>query len=859
MTILQMSLSGAVIITFIVIIRALTVEKLPKRTFSVMWYVVLARLLIPYTLPCALSVYSLLRRAPEEPPSAPPAAVGFEPVIPSGVTETVTVPAENIAVDSPAVSIDIWKVIWLVGMLILAVFFAVSYFRSLKKFTESLPVDNDFARTWLNEHKLMRRISIRYSDRVTSPLTYGILRPVILLPKNTDWNNTSDLNYVLAHEYVHIRRFDAVFKLVLTAAVCVHWFSPMVWVMYVIANRDIELACDEAVIRMTGGAKSDYAMALICMEEQKSGLNLLNNNFSKNSVKERITAIMKYKKLTPIAAAVAASLVIGTTTVFATSAKNESPKKLSPADAVPKFEQTELDEIEYVKTFSSWLEAAEKLGLSLTPCMDDSLSAVYYHRLPNYSILQNARGEGTDGTVGLISADEVKAEPVHLEGITVYVPNSKILNPDYKTDTDELYSYFKDFYTIAPPSGFEFDPEFVETHHIDALSRDADFYLMNSNLFALVEYYGCLFELSYGDISARNVNDAIIEACRKDNWRSVEAAVTDTTQLSDESVGISAPNVEWWTYDEYAAWLEQEKKDLQSIIGNKGWTPSRGDFVWDQALVDETIAMYEGILQDIKSGVQVSKSVDGSNDIMLASGTGEGNSADDSTDVILHSGTSESPAVASDFSEYKKFGLEWDEKNGVLYYNGKRVRYFFDGADIGDGALAINLEYADREKKGEVDVHTVREHISNPDGSLNLMGPLTGLELYSQEEFNARKFIPSTLSAVTYGDDEVFEGDTAFIGVSEDFDVSETALAVGTGGGTSFGEIFAKYNDFGITYVEAENASGRGNVYYNGQLVRKFSDVSPDGSAFSFTSSEEGKIDVQTVYANGKLSGVAVR
>lgn len=864
MSILQMTLSGAVMIIVIVIIRALTVRTLPKRTFTVMWYIALARLLIPYSIPCAFSVWSLLQEPPKEQIVPQAAVTEF-----TQITPTFTETAPNVTIEAPPVtetvaSADPREIVWIIGISALAVFFAVTYLKSLKIFRESLPADNGFTRSWLSEHKLLRRVSIRYSDRVSSPLTYGIIRPVILLPKNFDGNSADDLNYVLTHEYVHIRRFDAAFKLLLTAAVCVHWFNPMVWVMYVIANHDIELACDEAVIRSTGGAVSDYAMALIRMEEQKSGLTLINN-FSKNSVKERIVSIMKYKKLTPIAAAVASCLVIGTTTVFATSAKNESPEKLSPTNAVPKFEQTELGEIEYVKTFSSWSEAAEKLGLSLAPCMTDPHGAAYYNRLPNYSILQSALGEGTDGTVGLIPADDVKTEPVHIESITVYVPNNRIMNPDYKTDTDELYSYFKDFYTIAPPSGFEFDPEFVETHHIDALARDADFYLMNSNLFALVEYNGCLFELSYGDISGRNVKDAIIEACGKDNWRSVDAAVNVTPhgnnnasvqetgessvaadsseQLSNGFISTSAPEVEWWTYDEYAAWLEQEKKDLQSIIGNRGWTPSRGDFVWDQALVDETIAMYEKILQEIKNGVKVSKSVDGSDDVMLATGTGE------------------SPAAASDFSEYKKFGLEWNETDDVLYYNGKRVRYFFDGADMGDGALAVKIEYADKEKKGEIDVHAVRERIENSDGSFNPMGPLTGLEPYSQEEYNARTFIPSTLSAVTYGDAEVFEGNTAtaVVTASDDIEISETAVAEGTGGGTSFEEIFAKYKNYGITYVEDKNSSGRGNVYYNGQLVRKFSDISPDGHAFSFTSSKEGEINVQTIYADGKLSGIAIR
>ena len=71
------------------------------------------------------------------------------------------------------------------------------------------------------------------------------------------------------------------------------------------------------------------------------------------------------------------------------------------------------------------------------------------------------------------------------------------------------------------------------------------------------------------------------------------------------------PNVEWWTYDEYKAWLDKEKVQLQSLLGESAWTGGSGSFVWTQEKIDETIAMYEDILADIKNGVMYSKSVDG--------------------------------------------------------------------------------------------------------------------------------------------------------------------------------------------------------------------------------------------------------
>ena len=210
-----------------------------------------------------------------------------------------------------------------------AAFFATAYLKCRREFKASLPVVNEYAKHWLSEHRIYRTIEIRQSGRISAPLTYGVFRPVILMPKTADWKDLDTLNYVLTHEYVHIRRFDAVTKLVLTAALCVHWFNPAVWMMYVLANRDIELSCDETVIRQFGErTKSAYAMTLICMEETRSGLTPFCNNFSKNAIEERIIAIMKMKKKSTAVIICAAMLVAGISAVFATSPKPTEAKNI---------------------------------------------------------------------------------------------------------------------------------------------------------------------------------------------------------------------------------------------------------------------------------------------------------------------------------------------------------------------------------------------------------------------------------------------------------------------------------------------------------------------------------------------------
>ena len=238
----------------------------------------------------------------------PPEISGQMATMPGGISNTT----------SP---ISVWTIIWGIGALVCALVFAIAYWKCRQEFQTSLPVDNDFIKGWLSSHQLKREISIRQSSRFSVPLTYGVLRPVILTPTSTDWENTKALQYVFAHEYVHIRRFDSITKLVLITGLCVHWFNPLVWAMYALANRDIELSCDEAVVRLFGeNTKAAYARSLISMEETRSGLTPLCNNFNKNAIEERITAIMKMKKTSVFSLVLALFLVFGVTTAFATSA-----------------------------------------------------------------------------------------------------------------------------------------------------------------------------------------------------------------------------------------------------------------------------------------------------------------------------------------------------------------------------------------------------------------------------------------------------------------------------------------------------------------------------------------------------------
>ncbi len=329
MTLLEVSFSGAVFIIAVVIIRAIAINSLPKKTFLVLWEMVLLRLVIPFTIPSAFSIYTLINNTISTP-------TFFEAEtnnVASAVSREYFVLIQGI--ERPVTNIpfiSVWFIVWCIGMVLFAGFFMVSYLHCRIEFRTALPVNNAFVEQWIKERPLKRRISIKQSDRISTPLTYGVFHPVILMPKQTDWKNINQVRYIFSHEYVHIYRFDTIAKLIAAYALCIHWFNPLVWVMYILFNRDIELACDESVIRQFGDkSKSAYSLMLISMEAKKSGLSPLCNNFSKNATEERITAIMNTKRTTIITFLSACLIVLVTVSLFATSAIASTGSKTSDA------------------------------------------------------------------------------------------------------------------------------------------------------------------------------------------------------------------------------------------------------------------------------------------------------------------------------------------------------------------------------------------------------------------------------------------------------------------------------------------------------------------------------------------------
>ncbi len=314
MSVFEMSLAAGILILFIILLRFLTMHKLRENTFVMLWKIALLRLLLPITIPAKFSMMSIINSFTERDAQIDTG----KNIINTTILKGINTATNGDVIVSKHFELPVIYSIWFVGVIFFIILFFVAYTKEYNKMQMALPIENiEFIKHWLLQNVTRRNIRIMQSDRIATPITYGIISPKIVLPKTTDMNNTLQLECALSHELIHIKRFDNLWKILSIIVLCLHWFNPLVWLMYFLFNRDLEMSCDEKVISILGeNEKQTYAMALIHMAEQKKGVYLLYNGFGRNAIKERIVAIMKYKKKTILGIGVSFILVLTAVNVF---------------------------------------------------------------------------------------------------------------------------------------------------------------------------------------------------------------------------------------------------------------------------------------------------------------------------------------------------------------------------------------------------------------------------------------------------------------------------------------------------------------------------------------------------------------
>ena len=218
--------------------------------------------------------------------------------------------------------------VWCFGFFVVAFFISVRHILFIRKCKEAIPISLDYRKIkrvseYLNQIKIRREIKINQFDEVSVPLTFGIISPVVIIPKIFLCDEKL-LEFSLLHELTHIKRLDVLVKLLLAISICIHWFNPFVWLMYFFVDRDIELACDEEVSDFLGeDNKKDYAISLIDITDLNKSDNFLTSSYAKFFLEERCVSIMKSKKSILLTFVLILSVVFLSTQAFASADFNE--------------------------------------------------------------------------------------------------------------------------------------------------------------------------------------------------------------------------------------------------------------------------------------------------------------------------------------------------------------------------------------------------------------------------------------------------------------------------------------------------------------------------------------------------------
>ena len=340
----EASVTAAYASAILIVLRLILRKRAPRQVFCLLWLVVFARLLIPVSLESPLSIVPEARPAqgqlylpqqdagqqPANPvtPTAPVQNPGqaANPVISNPNPPALTLPGD----EAPAAPLPEapapfpWRAVitgvWLAGGAAMGSYGLISYLRLRRRLFGAIR-----ARDGAWEH-----------PAVDSPFILGMLRPRIYLPAGLAGQARS---FILCHERAHLRRLDHIVKPVCWAALALYWFNPLVWAAYVLMSRDIEAACDEAVVRQLGPqVKADYSYTLLALATGRRLPAPSPLAFDEGDAKGRIKHVLGYRRpalwviVVSSIAAVLAAVCLLTDPV---SARNESEPTPDPTATQP--------------------------------------------------------------------------------------------------------------------------------------------------------------------------------------------------------------------------------------------------------------------------------------------------------------------------------------------------------------------------------------------------------------------------------------------------------------------------------------------------------------------------------------------
>ena len=278
---INMSITAGWLVLAVVVLRLL-LKKAPKAISCLLWALVAVRLILPFSIESVLSLIPSAETVPPDiiyaqEPTIHTGIQSFNAVINPIITETFA-PQGLVSINPIQVFLLIASWVWVLGMAGMLVYAAVSYLRIRKKVSAAVCQSHN----------------IYICDYVDSPFILGIVRPRIYLPSTLTPDAAES---VIAHEEAHLARKDHWWKPLGYLLLTVYWFNPLMWLAYILLCRDIELACDEKVIKtMSGPEKQAYSTALLGCSVRRSRIAACPLAFGEVGVKARIKSVLSYKK-----------------------------------------------------------------------------------------------------------------------------------------------------------------------------------------------------------------------------------------------------------------------------------------------------------------------------------------------------------------------------------------------------------------------------------------------------------------------------------------------------------------------------------------------------------------------------------
>lgn len=318
----NLSISASWLILAVLVLRVV-LKKAPKWVMPLLWGVVALRLVCLFSIESALSLIPSAETIPSEIVTETREPVLYEqatldivtnPTLPSAAEVPVGVSRQQAQVD-----FNIYSVLWLAGMAALLVHALVSAGKLKRKLATAI----------------LLRDNIYESEFVDSPFVFGVVKPNIYLPMHMDEETAA---YVIAHERAHLARRDHWWKVLGYLVLALHWFNPLVWLAYILFCRDIELACDEKVVKgLDGAARADYSQALLSCAAPGRAVAACPLAFGEGNIKTRVKSALHYKKPAFWVAAAAVLAVVIMAVCFLTNPKSERgslvwAQKLNAAD-----------------------------------------------------------------------------------------------------------------------------------------------------------------------------------------------------------------------------------------------------------------------------------------------------------------------------------------------------------------------------------------------------------------------------------------------------------------------------------------------------------------------------------------------